>query len=101
MPLLSNAAPNMFSSNLINAQRSQLVGGGSMMPYRGAGSGTGPGDKYSGVILGKGARLEFLGSVKVKDGLRLDGPIRAAFKVNKGHDVDRVVASCRVLALEL
>ena len=97
MPLLSNAAPNMFSSNLINAQRSQLVGGGSMMPDRG----TGPGDKYNGVILGKGARLEFLGSVKVKDGVRLDGPIRAAFKVNKGHDVDRVVASCRVLALEL
>ena len=72
-----------------------------MMPYRGAGSGIRTGDKYSGIILGKGARLEFLGSVKVKDGLRLDGPIRAAFKVNKGHDVDRVVASCRVLALEL
>ena len=101
MPLLSNAAPNMFSSNLINAQRSQLVGGGSMMPYRGAGSGITTGDTYSGIILGKGARLEFLGSAKVKDGLRLDGPLRAAFQVNNRHDVDRVVASCRVLALEL
>ena len=78
MPKLSDTAPNMFSNNLINAQKSQLVC--TKLTQKGA---LLPGGKSDVIFMGKNAKLEFLGSIKVKDGLRLDGPIRAAFKVKR------------------